>query len=637
MSTSNEFRTRPARYSDQFRTRPAKYASLASQEAAPITQPKQATQESEGDSWPALLAKSAAKGLTDMAGFFGNFQKSPQATPETQKIIDQYKDRLSSQDRQLLDSRMPTSPEITNYFTDKTGYDFTPRPSNAAQRIAGNAVEFGVGSLIPVTKVQGIAPLMKQAGVGAGIGAASGSAQEMGVNPLVADIGATIATPYGLSALKNTPKALANAPRALMGLSPNKINLEAGLAARDLGIDLPAAVLTDSKLVGLADQLAGKVPFLGTNKIKKKYDKAQEQTVAALDDIYNQIGPQNTPSVEKEIDRLYKSSEQYLPQNASIEPTSTLAAINKIKNKSAVLSPEEKQVFDYIKNLKSELSSQGAIPNSIPDIGYLAGQQIDLSKIKGLNLNKTNIQTAPVDIKTLTDTKRSLNKIIKWNLEDPGVKKLLKSVQAGINKDIQQYGKTNPEFYKVFKEADGLFGKVAKRKETESALGTKATNYATDDLSYNTLAKSIRDPNKAQILEKQTSPEIMDKIEKLGTVAKAMSKRARDIPNPSGTAITHSSLAVIGGLFTKPISTISTLLGGQVASELLTNKKFLDAAIDAANNPKNPIKSMAFNKRLKDITGYSVVDLNRELARQKTKDFEEQYPDAITIDSMGGQ
>lgn len=579
-----------------------------------ITQPKQTTQEPEGDSWPALLAKSAAKGLTDVAGFFGNFQKSPQATPETQKIIDQYKDRLSSQDRQLLDSRMPTSPEITNYFTDKTGYDFTPRPSNAAQRIVGNAVEFGAGSLIPITKAQGIAPLMKQAGVGAGIGGASGAAQEMGANPLVADIGATIATPYGLSALKNTPQALANAPRALMGLSPSKINLEAGLAARDLGIDLPAAALTDSKLVGLADQLAGKVPFLGTNKIKKKYDKAQEQTVAALDDIYNQIGPQNTPSVEKEINRLYTSRVKDLPENAAIIPTNTLAAIDKIKNKSAVLSPEEKGVFGYIQNLRNSLS---------PQISTSYG--------------KVNIPTVPADIETLADTKRSLNSIIKWDVKDTGVKELLKSVQAGINKDIQQYGKTNPDWYKTFKEADELFGKVAKREKIESALGTKATNYATDDLSYNTLAKSIRDPNKAQILEKQTSPEIMDKIEKLGTVAKAMSKRARDIPNPSGTAITHSSLAVIGGLFTKPISTISTLLGGQVASELLTNKKFLDAAIDAANNPKNPIKSMAFNKRLKDITGYSVVDLNRELARQKTKDFEEQYPDAITIDSMGGQ
>ena len=614
MSTSNEFRTRPAKYSDQFRTRPAKYASLTSQDAVPITQPKQTTQEPEGDSWPALLAKSAAKGLTDMAGFFGNFQKSPQATPETQKIIDQYKDRLSSQDRQLLDSRMPTSPEITDYLTDKTGYDFIPRPSNAAQRIVGNAVEFGVGSLMPVTKVQGIAPLMKQAGVGTGIGAASGSAQEMGVNPLVADIGATIATPYGLSALKNTPKALANAPRALMGLSPNKINLEAGLAARDLGIDLPTAALTDSKLVGLADQLAGKVPFLGTNKIKKKYDKAQEQTVAALDDIYNQIGPQNTPSVEKEIDRLYTSRVNDLPQNAAIIPTNTLAAIDKIKNKSAVLSPEEKGVFGYIQNLRNSLS---------PQISTSYG--------------KVNIPTVPADIQTLADTKRSLNSIIKWDVKDAGVKELLKSVQAGINKDIQQYGKTNPDWYKTFKEADELFGKVAKREKIESALGTKATNYATDDLSYNALAKSIRDPNKAQILEKQVSTEIMDKIEKLGTVAKAMSKRARDIPNPSGTAITHSSLAVIGGLFTKPISTISTLLGGQVASELLTNKKFLDAAIDAANNPKNPIKAMAFNKRLKDITGYSVVDLNRELSRQKTKDFEEQYPDAITIDSMGGQ
>ncbi len=269
--------------------------------------------------------------------------------------------------------------------------------------------------------------------------------------------------------------------------------------------------------------------------------------------------------------------------------------------------------------------------------GYIQNLRNSLSPQISTSYGKVNIPTVPADIQTLADTKRSLNSIIKWDVKDAGVKELLKSVQAGINKDIQQYGKTNPDWYKTFKEADGLFGKVAKREKIESALGTKATNYATDDLSYNTLAKSIRDPNKAQILEKQTSPEIMDKIEKLGTVAKAMSKRARDIPNPSGTAITHSSLAVIGGLFTKPISTISTLLGGQVASELLTNKKFLDAAIDAANNPKNPIKSMAFNKRLKDITGYSVVDLNRELARQKTKDFEEQYPDAITIDSMGGQ
>ena len=598
-----------------------------------ITQTKKTTQEPESDSWPALLAKSAAKGLTDMAGFFGNFQKSPQATPETQKIIDQYKDRLSSQDRQLLDSRMPTSPEITDYFTNKTGYDFTPRPSNAAQRIVGNAVEFGAGSLIPVTKAQGIAPLMKQAGVGAGIGATSGSAQEMGVNPLVADIGATIATPYGLSALKNTPQALANAPRALMGLSPNKINLEAGLAARDLGIDLPAAALTDSKVVGLADQLAGKVPFLGTNKIKKKYDKAQEQTVAALDDIYNQIGPEHTPEIQTKITNLYNASRdsKLLPKNTEIIPNDLFKKINAIENKSLSPSADERNVLNRIKNIKTKISTPEA---AYPDIGYIGGEKINLNQIMPPNSNAPKV--AKVGIPTLIDTKVSLNDVINHDLKKKQ-DKLLDIVQSGIKGEIGAYGKTNPEWYKTFKEAEELFGNVQKRKKVAKSLGEKATNYATDDLSYNTLAKSIRDPNKAQILKKQTSPEIMDKIEKLGTVAKAMSKRARDIPNPSGTAITNSSLAVIGGLFTEPISTISTLLGGQVASELLTNKKFLDAAIDAANNPKNPIKSMAFNKRLKDITGYSVVDLNRELARQKTKDFEKKYPDAITIDSMGGQ
>lgn len=164
----------------------------------------------QGDSWPALIGKSAVKGLTGVAGVFGNFQTQPQATPETQKIIDKFKGNLSPQDRQMLDSRMPNSQEIQGYLEDKSGFDLEPNPTTEEQRIASHATEFAAASLIPLglaakqgnLALKGLG-LAKQAGVGAGIGATSGVMQEMGVDPLVADLGASIAVPSALTRGKN--------------------------------------------------------------------------------------------------------------------------------------------------------------------------------------------------------------------------------------------------------------------------------------------------------------------------------------------------------------------------------------------------------------------------------------------------
>ena len=162
----------------------------------------------KGDSWPALIGKSALKGLTGLAGVFGNFQTQPQATPETQKIIDKFKGNLSPQDRQMLDSRMPNSQEIQGYLEDKSGLDLEPHPIGEAQRIASYGAEFagGFGPFGLASKgnlaLKGLG-VVKQAGVGAGIGATSGVMQEMGVNPLVADLGASVAVPSALTRGKN--------------------------------------------------------------------------------------------------------------------------------------------------------------------------------------------------------------------------------------------------------------------------------------------------------------------------------------------------------------------------------------------------------------------------------------------------
>ena len=162
----------------------------------------------KGDSWPALIGKSALKGLTGLGGVFGNFGTPPQATAETQDIIDKYKNRLSPQDRQMLDSRMPNSEEIEEYLSNKTGLDLEPNPTNEAQRIASHGAEFagGFGPFGLAAKgnlaLKGLG-LAKQAGVGAGIGSASGMMQEMGANPLAADMLSSIAVPSALTRGKN--------------------------------------------------------------------------------------------------------------------------------------------------------------------------------------------------------------------------------------------------------------------------------------------------------------------------------------------------------------------------------------------------------------------------------------------------
>ena len=228
------------------------------------------------------------------------------------------------------------------------------------------------------------------------------------------------------------------------------------------------------------------------------------------------------------------------------------------------------------------------------------------------NLVYIKLPLQEYDVNKLVGTKKSLNSIIKWDT-DAGVKNQLKKIQKAISRDIQEYGKSNPEWYDAFKEADKLYGNVAKREKLENILGHKATNYATESLSYNALAKAINNPKNSVSIRKQLTPEVFKKIQKLGTVAKAMAIKSKNIPNPSGTATTGGITAAIFGLFYDPITTATLLGGGYGATKLLTDKKFLDLALKLAENPNNLATTTALNHRIKEITGYSAIALNKNL------------------------
>lgn len=445
----------------------------------------------------------------------------------------------------------------------------------------------------------------KNVGMGTAIGGTSGVLQEGGVNPLAADVASTVVAPYTAtklnpkniySAFQKLPETAAKIPMKLMGLGPKGLNIEAAQAARDLGIDLPAAALTNSKLTGLADQFVGKTPFFG-EKLGKKYANAEKQTKDVLENIYEEVGPKKTPEIQAQIAELYDMRAKSLPPEAMVKPTHLEKAIDNIKINTAILSPEEKSLLQNLETIKNEIKPES---NLITKFGKI----------------KMPLQDFSVD--RLVGTKKSLNNMIKWDT-DEGIKNQLRKVQKAVAKDIEEYGKTNPEWYQSFKEADDLFSKVAKREKLETQLGG-SINPSTEDLGYAALSKRIHAPKQLESIKKQVSPEILAKIEKLGTIAQSMAVKNRGIPNPSGTAITSAITGFLGTLYTP--QTIAAVIGTAGATKLLTDKKFLDLALKFAENPNksNALTSMALNKRIKDITGYSPTILNREMNRSNREE-----------------
>lgn len=576
-------------------------------------------EEKQGDSWPALIGKSAYKGLSSIADIpkligqgaesFINAGNKMRGAPVGMygmglkpNVVKPNIEVIENAPQTNYADYIPSSEDLTSAINKHAGIDLEPHPDSPAQNIVSKGIDFG-SAMLPwniggkanlTTKFKNAAKAFKDA---TAVGLGSGALQESGVSPLVADITSSVVTPNVRIPSHNSLKDTLNKGyRKGLGLTPNKLNIEAAKAARDLGVELPATVLTDSTLTALADQAISKSPFLG-NILKNKYDKANSQIYENINKVYSEIGPVRTPEIEKKIFDLYEKRKSELPVNATVKPVNAAAALDKIKINSALLSPEERQLSKELEALKNELT-----PSLNSQFGNI----------------KIPIQEFNVD--RLIGTKQSLNSIIKWDIPE-GVRNQLRKVQKGISDDIAEYGKTNPKWYETYKEADDLFSRVAKREKVQELLRNEGLNEP-ENLSYAMLSRSIKDKKKNKLLQKNVPPETFEKIKKLGVLSNAMVQKNRRVPNPSGTAATAASLGFLSGIFFDPTGVITTsgaLAAGTAykTTKLLTDKKFLDLALQYAETEgKSKISSaMKLNKRAKDITGYTLNSIYQSARR----------------------
>lgn len=568
-------------------------------------------QVSQGDSWPSLIGKSFAKGVTSLADIpqaIGSFV-GESVNPE-HSLIGKFRkgyNLLKGEEHIPLTGPRDYLPEIplassviNNQIKNISGIDLEPKPGSTTQNIASHAAQFagGMGPFGLLSKGNKVINAIKNVGTGASIGGTSGTLQEGGINPLAADIIGTVIHPTSknvIEVFKKAKEAPLRVPIKLMGLTPKGMNIPAAKAAQELGIDLPAAALTNSKLTNLADQVVGKTPYFG-NKLGEKYAKAEKQTKNVLENIYEEVGPKRTPEIEAEISKLYDVRAKSLPSGATVKPVHLEKAIDGIKINTSILSPDEKNLLNSLDIIKKEIKPESSLKSELGTI---------------------NLPLQDYSVDKLVGTKKSLNQIIKWDM-DEGVKNQLRKVQNAVSKDIAEYGKNNPSWYKSFKEADDLFSKVARREKLEKHL-SGSINPSTADLGYAALSKRIHNPKHNELIKKQVSPEVFSKIEKLGEVAKAMALKNRAVPNPSGTAPVSAVLGFMANMY-RPEALVG-ILGTAGTTKLLTDKKFLDLALKYAEKGTPSIGlSMALSKRIKDLTGASPVILNRAFSKEDAKE-----------------
>jgi hypothetical protein len=504
---------------------------------------------------------------------------------------------------------IPSATEAIDQGIDTAtgGYTTTPEDQKYINEGLKTGASFLTGGGLAKTAQGGLAKLGSMIGNTSPLQAA-GAAAMGGTTPYLADQGASTGEALGGGLAANLAvtgaPALAKGAGGLaargalsaVGLGKNKLNLEAAKAAQGLDIALPKAAASEGKAIALADQFLSKTP-VASGVMSKRYSDMADKVMKELDKAYDSALPKaELAGVEEKIRQLYLNARESLPSEAQIVPSNVTSVTEQVKAelaKSASLSAGEKKVLSIIQDYEDKFVPMGIkrIPSPVED---LVASQDSLGKV--VDWKDTNVN---------------------WQKEKKAAG-MVKRLYNAISNDLEQYGKTNPEWYNYQKEADKLFTKLSRRKELEDMLGA-VENTATGEMSYNSLSKILNDEQNRARLQKITDPETFDRLDKLSKVARAMAIKNKNIPNPSGTAVTQKTFDLISILtgasaVVAPEKTALAVIGGSGLAHLLTDKKTLDLAIKFAETPIN-INAVEFGKRMKQITGYTPVTALREAGK----------------------
>jgi hypothetical protein len=562
------------------------------------------------DSWGKSVLAGAGGGLIDAATSLYNIPAAlTNAQKETLKDVDP---RILGMGEAMGgmpapipgQADLPLIPSVVEAIDkgiDEATGDYTRTPDNekwfqeGLKLGASIAAGGGTGAIAGKAGLKGTEAVLKTVGstkpssiAAAGVaGAALEAAHESGMSQpasIATGVGAAVATEAAGHLL--SPKNIAKGAMKSVGLGKGQLKRDALESAERLGVNLPAAAATDSKLMAFINQHASKIPFVG-DILREKFQTASTQYQNAFKSLLEDVGAVRDEGLNQKINALYAKSHELIPEGDILVPEHSLKALQDVRKKikSTVYSEPTQKLVSKLDEMEKNLLLDGSF-------------------------------AIPMPVQEIINQKKELNKIIKWDKPDADVLDLLKGIQSATLEDLKAYGKTNRDWYQAFNKAERKFEKTAKREDLEKMFASKIEDPVTKEVKYAQIAKLLEDRKFAKRLENNLGKTGVKKLEDFAEAAQAMAVAEKNIPNPSGTAIVESVkkwIAGIGSALVGQASLPTLAVSGASAyglTQLLTNKRFLNKALQFAKEPTEPLAKQ-LKTIVKENTGLTIQALSK--------------------------
>lgn len=196
-----------------------------------------------------------------------------------------------------------------------------------------------------------------------------------------------------------------------------------------------------------------------------------EQDAAKMGTLFllSLMGRNGYRGAEKYVGEIYNKAEQAIPAGATTDATKLATNLTNLKTKmqKGTLAPSEQFVINEVDAVLAKIQN-GQIP---VDEAWAATRSLN-EKLQEF---------------VFKNPKQSVN---------ARARKLADTIKNDLNETIADYGQTNPEFYKSFKDAQQGFATIAKSRQISDFIGQQAKVYGPHSL-VGFIATAIHNPGLA--------------------------------------------------------------------------------------------------------------------------------------------
>ena len=582
------------------------------------SQPKLEETQQEQSTFNYIVDK--LKGMKDetLARFKPFFEGMTESTADVildvMKLIEQYPSQFSQHGKPYSEERQQQLQELSDKFQN------IKKPS---QEVSDNFAYMSNGrSDRPADKtdafIKGAGQMMPWSRAGTFVGGLMNLSGDIAENNFGANQNQRMATELATGitpalAIKGTGKVVEKMWQKGMNKhleeNANRIDTKTYDAAQRQGVDVGRNVIDKTPITNVAE-IAANHALLSTQAQKQQLNKTRKTYHDAVERNLDRTSVKKTIENQEQADELYKRSKALLTNKDTVNPQMTISAVKqareRIKDISFVTEKGEENFIKYLNKLENSMHR-----NQVSDILDKHGQKITNEAYK----NATS--TGEVQVNKLIGEKQKLYKKYTnvFGKESHEVKDELNKITAAIREDVNVFGKTNPKFYELNKNADNLYANMERREDLKGMLKHKEFYDPEIDFNYRKFADNFSQVKDNKYFIKFIGgKQNLKNFEDLVRISRAI---PTNLPTNLATnmkilAAIATGLAIAGGSGSAAKSAIVALSMDKRLKAYIGNKKAVARMVQYAKDPTAKNLKIV-NNTYKNEFGKSVDEVNSEL------------------------